>query len=344
MSFGRVFIILCGIFIQPSYAMVINHLYEAQLPLNDSNNEETYVRQGLHQVILKVTSNHSALSNPILQEALDNPKQFLQKYAVESGQMHVVFNPNEIDKLLKKADIAIWGHNRPVIMLWLAVAKNQGCNLISSESEVALTQTIQEIAKTYGIPVLLPLLDLEDVTALTVSDVWNNESDVMLNASKRYGSETFISAQIHQNENLEWSANWTLFIGEQQWNWMNHNVELPALILEGTQEGTTRIVDYYAVNEAELFNQTFLIEVVGIKNLKSYSSVKHYFENLEPVESVTINEISPSKLQLKVKPYGKSGLQAVQQAITLDPQLARLTYIDEYHSTDEVDLRVKWIH
>jgi len=68
--------------------------------------------------------------------------------------------------------VPIWGKQRPSTLVWLVVEDEGGRRLIGTDEESEYLSVLKERASVRGIPMLIPLLDLEDNARLKPSDVW----------------------------------------------------------------------------------------------------------------------------------------------------------------------------
>lgn len=61
-----------------------------------------------------------------------------------------------------------------------------------------------------GLPVSIPLMDLDDNMAVNATDVWGRFADPILKASQRYGAEMVVLGKLTP-EGDKWSIDWGLY-------------------------------------------------------------------------------------------------------------------------------------
>lgn len=84
-------------------------------------------------------------------------------------RLHLVFEQNAIDKLLRDAGIALWPLDRPQVLLMAVDAQNQW---LSASDEAEKAATIRRAGVERGIPLLLADAAAVDVTATASVQVW----------------------------------------------------------------------------------------------------------------------------------------------------------------------------
>ncbi|MGL5280991.1 MAG: DUF2066 domain-containing protein, partial [Plesiomonas shigelloides] len=103
--------------------------------------------------------------------------------------------------------LPVWNHDRPAIMLWLV--DNRGNNsagerrIMLDQEYSAAREQLRQVAMERGIPLLLPLGDLEDNMAVSASDVYGNFINPIAAASLRYQPDAVLVASLN-NDSLTW--------------------------------------------------------------------------------------------------------------------------------------------
>jgi hypothetical protein len=90
---------------------------------------------------------------------------------------------------------------------------------LNIKEDFEVYSSLQAVAKKKGVPLMLPLMDLEDKRELTVDDILSAYSDKVLNGSRRYGVSAILSGAVISKRHC-WSSEWTLhFDGKvKQWS------------------------------------------------------------------------------------------------------------------------------
>jgi len=195
---------LLGLLILPAVpavqAELVGTLYEAQAPVMGQSGDARAagIKQAFAQVLVKVSGERSLLANPQIDTLLKRASGFVQQYrfrALGSGSvaspeadrlLWVRFDEREVNRLLRESGVPVWGATRPSVLLWLGEEAGASRSLISLEQQPRLKATLTRVAEARGLPLLLPLLDMEDRSALPVSDLWGGFETDIRRASERY--------------------------------------------------------------------------------------------------------------------------------------------------------------
>ena len=117
----------------------------------------------------------------------------------------------------------VWGPERPLTLLWVAVDDGVGGRALLGANETtelgapttpqmtALLTTVREeivaAADERGLPIAWPLLDLEDLNAVTFTDVWGGFEDRIVAASTRYRADAVLIGRVRPGlagNEVEW--------------------------------------------------------------------------------------------------------------------------------------------
>src|SRR6185503_18770188 len=127
--------------------------------------------------------------------------KYLNSYGSDrQGQPQVGFISTQVDQALAALQKPVWGPERPLTLLWIAVDDGNGGRALlgandtaalgldpnppgMTERLAALRKDLQSVADERGLPITLPLLDLEDLGAVTFADVWGGFEDRVAGAS-----------------------------------------------------------------------------------------------------------------------------------------------------------------
>ena len=127
------------------------------------------------------------------------------------------FNKKKINKLLHDTGLPVWGKTRPSILVWMVVENRSKRYLLSNSIKSTTREAIEKHARLYGLPIRFPLMDLADRANVSTSDVWGNFEDRIMQASKRYQTESILVGKLYI-ANRSWHTQWTLYVDDQRFN------------------------------------------------------------------------------------------------------------------------------
>ncbi|GGW95866.1 DUF2066 domain-containing protein [Alteromonas halophila] len=161
-------------------------------------------REALAQVLVKMSGNPSVLESSDVTAALRRSQAYLRSYRFEDkdqGLIYVAtFDEQALSSLLRNAALPVWGNRRPQTLLWLAVKEDSGKRYILDDAQPReWVDTLFDTAQRRGVPVSLPLMDLQDNQTISIYDVWGRFADALRNASERYGTDNIIGARLYRN-------------------------------------------------------------------------------------------------------------------------------------------------
>ncbi len=306
-------------------AEVIEDLYLAEVPVKSQDRDERQdaIRTGLNQVLVRVTGSNQVLTSPAIEAALTQPTRYVQRFRYrkqdQAGRSQLVlwvrFDESVITKLLNDNQMPVWGRTRPATLLWLVVDDRRKRRLISNDMTTEARDIIEQQAKLRGLPLRLPLYDLTDRANLSITDVWGNFEDAILQASGRYQTEAILVGRVYRAGSNSWSGRWTLYSQGRQQNWQTSGESLQVALLPGISHTTEILAQQYAQVESVITSDRLRVKVAGVNGLPDYDRVVRYLISLDAVRQVLPDTISDSDVIFTL--ISRRGRLAVSQAIAL---------------------------
>lgn len=218
-------------------AQTIKDLYTAQVLSENSDNEQS-LKKALTQVLIKLTGDYKLPNKFAIQSQLKQLNQFV----LNSEQQHrktdkqsvltVHFDPAKVDNLLQKFNLIRWHDERPNWLVWIVLDDGTKPVIINSEDTPDEANLVLNQANERGLPLLLPLLDLEERAHLPMDDFIQANRTVITELSKRYAPDIILLAHVTQQADT-WQAEWNLYTEKPVKPWMNTQSELPTLLTAG---------------------------------------------------------------------------------------------------------------
>lgn len=318
-----------------AFAVEVKGLYEAEVPVPDKEQATRKVGLGtaLLGVLVKVSGKRSPDLDPQVNAAVRNPSRYVQQFRYDSsfeqdksGQpvqklsLWARFDPGEVDSLLRSTGLPVWGRTRPAVLVWLGVEMDAARELVGAEDVSGLAETLYQSADQRGIPLLLPLLDLEDRARLSTSDVWAGFDDSILAASRRYQSETVLVGRVYQVLPTVWEARWRLFLDQAPYDFTSQGDSVALALEEGLGEVADLIARRFARVGAVGDQSLVSLVVSDVNTLPDYARTLRYLESLDGVSSVNPTEVIAGSVSFRLESRG--GADALQQVISLGRTLS----------------------
>ena len=282
--------------------------------------QQDEIRFALGQLLPRVTGRLDAALEPALADMLQNAEAYVEQVgSLDRETLLVTFDARAIEDALVARDQPIWGPERPLTLLWLAIDAGQGERGILAAGE-ALTDMSPEflelqanfrdqlttVAEERGLPLSLPLMDLQDMSALSYIDIVGGFTDQLGKASIRYGADAVLSGLARVTRSGV-NVQWTLLKNGGRF----------ALGGSSMRDGLNRLADLYAA-EFSTFGgvRTTLVTVLGVETLDDYGRVMRYLESLSLLEAVGAEEFVDGALSVRV--YARGGTPVLERVLGLN--------------------------
>lgn len=319
-------------------AIEVSGLYEAEQLVTSQGRAERkkIIRSALLDVLIKISGNTNIALSPGIPQLLDRSSQFLQQYRYRSEQQQhdsetgvvrnkqylwVRFDKKSLDTALRKLELAIWGRNRPATLAWIAVEQKGQRQLLAGSETSQLSEVILKKAQSRGIPLDLPLLDLEDQQKIKVTDVLGGFQETILNASRRYSVDAVLVGRLRQLSNQRWQGRWTLNLAGREYNWSEQG-DLDSVVSFAIDGVTSTLASNFIrmpSNEAAEVR----VLVTDIFNLKDYARSDRFLSGLDGVMEVEPEKVASQSILFKVTLRGDR--QSLLQAVRLSSQSVLVT-------------------
>ncbi len=231
------------------------------------------------------------------------------------------FDPDAVRITLQQAALPVWGSARPTILIWLAVEDGMQRSIVGENEQSPLEWALVKVAAQRGIPVLLPLMDLEDERRLSFGDLWGGFAAPVRAASARYGTHAVLVGRIRHGSGGEWRARWTLYVGNHTARWRSGADTEAQLLGFGINGLANRLAAQFAVPAGDIARSLVRIEVNGVRSLKAYARVRAYLRRLNPVLHVQTLAVRTARADFRLEIRGDVGVlkQAIGLGRTLTP-------------------------
>ena len=315
-------------------AITVAGLYQTMVEVADQSAaaRKPAIKNALIQVLVKLTGDSNIKSNENISALINSAERYVQQFRYQQAKLEdeqlepatelwVQFDETAVNQALREYSLPVWGKERPSVLVWLAQEKNNIRNLISLDDELGYLKSIAESAETRGISLLFPLFDLEDTSAMSVSDLWAGFSEPVLNASARYQADIVLTGRLTQALPTLWEINWTTYTDDEVSIWSNQ-AELAEMVLEeGINELADRLAARY-VNTGSTLAESIELTVSAINSVDDYAKTLSYLESLQAVVSVKVKRVIENEVMFELNSQG--GFPVLEQALKLGKQLEQV--------------------
>ena len=260
---------------------------------------------------------------PVLDEEAPMQQELIERQPIEDEEpelkptqkLVVSFDEKAVKNSLWKQKLPVWGKTRPSTLLWVAVQDQNQRVLLDANEPTALLSYVEKQAEKRGIPMLYPLLDLEDQMNINVTDVWGAFKEPVKNASERYQPEAILSARLFLDPFGIWQSRWTLHQGSDEIEWQVSAPDLETATIDGLDQLADKLALRYAHISSVEDDSEFLIYVTDVNSVTDFVKVNKYFSALSSIKKADLTQIKGSELVFRLDI--RSSAKAVKQSIKL---------------------------
>jgi len=325
----RLFFVLIALLATNSFATDVADVYQSQMRVSSQTEQEKQLLtpELLRQVILKIVGDRATLDVVDLSPVLSRSADFIEQYhylKIEPKQqdltqpdqlaLSISFNKPALDKALVGLALPIWSESRPDVILWLAIDDNGSKALLGAESESIFVTDVMDSAQLRGLPVLLPVMDLQDQSQVRFADVWAGFSENVELTSQRYGAAISVMAKLSIS-NGQARIQWQTKLNNRIESWQSRG-ETSTAIKAGIEELTDRISRQYTQVITSDFARNYELQISGINNYSDFDRVMAYLEKRQYVSDVELTSLAADTMTVTISLKGD--IAAFKQALAID--------------------------
>lgn len=310
-----------------AYGLPVDGLYNQVIPVADQSDGERRraYREAFSRVIVKVSGERRWLDHPAVRGALSVADNYVAEVGYRSTgaqtAINVSFDPELIDDLLVRAEIPVWGRNRPSVLVWLTIQNADGRRvMLGSSSEHELQDQARAFAEERAVPVLFPILDLVDRRLVSLDQSWTMDADALRAAADRYGADSVLAARLLEIPGGELVGLWQ-FIFRDRVDVFDHVASMGESYVDFPLDRATSVLaQHFSLLPRDLEQEDeVLLRVDGIEDLDNHMILISYLESLSLVREVRLAGLRADGLDLHVKMVGDR--HRLAEIISLDRDL-----------------------
>ena len=283
------------------FAERVDWLYEVELPVADqaSSTRHEASQVALLEVLSRVTGLASVPRTEAVRRALVAPDLFYSRYLYQDqgSTLRLVFEPTSVLNLIKNADLPVWSSNRPLVVAWIVVDDGTRREVLNSASVSPLVQDLNARMTQRGVPLKLPLMDLDEQLNTGPSVVWGRLSGELDDATLRYGGDLVLVGRVQMNGAMVRSSDWVYW---ERGDLRNQDLPEPmsGSLGDVADALANLLAERYAVLGRDLISMD--LTVSGIVTPTGYGGLLRYLGSLEYIDAVDVVQVSPEALKLSV--------------------------------------------
>lgn len=173
----------------------------------DSDARDRALSRAFGAVVWRLTGTSNLDAYPELKAYSADPQDLITGYRHRDSVLRVHFDANSVLSLLQQQGLAIWGEQRPLLLLWWTQQDAHGQQLFSSGQLKA--EGIAKYAEHNGLPVIFPMADLQEQIFTDGLQLREKKPQVE-QLLQRYAANVFLRVAVSDDVQQP-SASWQLY-------------------------------------------------------------------------------------------------------------------------------------
>ena len=336
-----VLLLIVGLTSATVFAVEMPALYTAEVTLDAEEADPTAAayKRGLWEIVVRVTGSELSEDAPLFGDYFPNPARYVLQFRQGADDtLSITFDGPAIEKALRNAGETVWGADRPLTLVWLAVDWGEGEREIiaandperlpdaarSIDRNRLLRERVQETASRRGIPVAFPLLDTEDLQNVSFTDIWGGFDEQLLQASRRYQADAVLIGRVRAG--AIYRNRWTYYLGGVKEEWGGQPENAAHLLADALA------AEFAFSSNAPL--ETVTLKIAGIDSMRAYGTVQKYLKQLSLIDRFEVRTVSGDEISYEVRLRG--GSSRLRRVLEISDILMPVENFDEPLRLDPV--------
>ena len=306
----------------------IKWLYSVEVPVTSQSIDEVQraARSALDILIVRMIGTGNPLKSEEMMNARSNVDRYYLQYRFQTKPqrfnslqsntyLRVDFDPISVQNLVRRLGLPVWGANRPSILLWLVITGPAHDAILERSDQGEVAQMVYEQALRRGIPLMVPLMDIQDRRYASASLMRGPFTDRMLAASKRYEPGYIAIARVHATKAIKpWVVELSLSIRDEEQKVIFTSAKLNDAVARLVNEVADILFNHYAVSGRD--TTAVLVTVDGISTTLAYARLLNYLLKWEFIDRVDAVSIEGDSISLNI--YTTSNLDQLAAILLED--------------------------
>jgi hypothetical protein len=314
-----------------SAAIQVKELYDVEVTVRDQGATERQraMQQGFVEMITRLSGSQGMQQLGQSAAELKRAAKYVEQYRYlksegkpvtkqEAGlKIWMRFNPKAVQKLLQEQQLPLWGSTRPETLLWIAIDNNRGRYILSNDNRNVLHRNVMGHAGRRAIPVLMPLMDVEDRDKVRIGDIWGGFTTSVKLASGRYKADNVLIGKVYPASG-GWRSQWTLLSGSTEKSWSGSGSYAGQAIAVGMDGLADLLTSRYAVKGTGV-SSTYRMAISQVNSLQDYDRSRRYLRRISLISGLRLQSIVQGRVVYQIDLRGD--VDDLVRALKLERQL-----------------------
>lgn len=301
-------VVLAVVALLAASSATADEFFTVEVPVEGRGDAERAdaVARGLEKVLGRMTGVHEDLAEHEVGRLLDDPERFLAGFrflSVDRGlALEARFDGPALREALGELRVPVWDARRPRILTWGAVDQGGTRRMLERQEpgEDPVYDAVVEAARDRFIPLMFPLMDLEDRARVGFPEIWGGFHDGLTRASGRYGSGPVLSFALRESRIGGWRGRWNLALGGERFEHQTGPGPLDAVVEAGFNWSASRLTERYAAVPGRHDGEFLEVGVIGVTDLATHWEVIRYLEAVSGVSRAEVYRASEDRIGVRL--------------------------------------------
>ncbi|MCH7834571.1 MAG: DUF2066 domain-containing protein [Proteobacteria bacterium] len=334
-------------------AVEVTSLYTARVALDpqETGSRDRAYDLALADVLTRVSGSAVGADPDLIATMFPKPSAYVVQFRPgEDDTLWVSFDGPAIEATLRRFGQTVWGSNRPLTLVWLAVDWGRGKREIiaagdpdrsrsaarSIDRNRLLRERVLKVAERRGLPIAFPLLDTEDLTKVSFSDIWGGFDERILEASRRYEVDSVLIGRIRPATGQR--NRWSYHFDRDERRWTGQPEQVITLVAD------LLAAEFAIGGDAPL--RAVVLRVSGITSIDAYGSMQTLLSGLNVIENFTITSVEGERISYRVEAHG--GAERLARALRLsgliEQDVFEQDFMDDHGGMRETSLALDFFY
>lgn len=240
-------------------AVEVAGLYEIEIVANSQSAQDRTqaIKQALYAVLDRILVADDISKVPVVQEMLSSAQHYVKQFQFsliaadeysesDARLIRVQFDEDQMLEVLRKSQVGIWSEIRPETLLWLVVEDEGNRQFYNADAMPDIESALALASKIKGVPIIYPMLDLEEQQRISVSEVLGADSRNLLAVSARYEVTSIMAGRLVKKGDC-WQGEWAFYFDGKIKQWNAECQPLKAAALVGVKGAYDVLSNYYGI-------------------------------------------------------------------------------------------------
>ncbi len=301
-------------------------LFESETLVADEGSEtrNAALSKMLADVLVRVSGNPKIGAQASAAEILQAAPTLVQQYRYRTvpGDADVVrhlwarFDRTAVQRMMRERNLPIWTQ-RPRVLMWVATERAGRRDMLNFDTVAAARDAALQRAQQRGMPLQLPLMDLQDQAALQPADIWSDYAAALDRASARYPHDLVVTGRLQAMAGDTWRGSWALRGAEQ--DFQTAAQALPDALASAVDQIQDLLAARRAPGAIAGAPRGTRVRFSAVQDLAAYGRLVDLIEGMPPVAGLALRHVEGDRYTFELQLRGDD--QTLRRALDDAPRL-----------------------